>query len=149
MGCASNNQDNEEEKEDNTNSFEKLEKILKSYREAISKYKNSVEEYKDIFEQQIKCEKLLKSYFSLQKNINLSNEPSEIKNYKKTFNRVNKLEDNLKIAPGIINKYNYGNDNGNKNLKETENISEINSEDNYEEEEENKKYKYKKKKKKK
>ena len=37
MGCASNNQDNEGEKEDNTNSFEKLEKILKSYREAISK----------------------------------------------------------------------------------------------------------------
>ena len=60
--------------------------MIKLYKEAISKYKKSVEGYQDIFEQQMKCEKLINLYFSLQKNINLSNEPNEIKNYKKTFN---------------------------------------------------------------
>ena len=121
--------------------------MLKSYKEAISKYKNSVGEYEDIFEQQIKCEKLLKTYFSLQKNINLSNEPNEIKNYKKTFNRVNKLEENLKINPGIINKYKYNSNNeNNNNLKETDNIGEKENEENNDEEIlENKKQKHKKK----
>ena len=146
MGCSSNDLQNERSTEDNINSFEKLEKILKQYKEAISKYKKSVGEYEDIFEQQIKCEKLLKNYFSLQKNINLSNEPNEIKNYKKTFNRVNKLEDNLKISPAFFSKFNYNNKKDDKNLKETENISMMESEDDDNEKEKQKQKKKKKKK---
>ena len=141
MGCTSNNEIGEENNENNTNSFNKLEKMLNSYKEAISKYKISIQEYEDIFEQQIKCEKLLKTYFSLQKNIILSNEPSEIKNYKKTFNRVNKLEDNLKIVPGIINKYQYD-----TKIKETEIEKEKDNEEYNNEKQENKNFKHKKKK---
>ena len=141
MGCTSNNEIGEENNENNTNSFNKLEKMLNSYKEAISKYKISIQEYEDIFEQQIKCEKLLKTYFSLQKNIILSNEPSEIKNYKKTFNRVNKLEDNLKIVPGIINKYQYD-----TKIKETEIEKEKDNEEDNNEKQEKKNFKHKKKK---
>ena len=120
MGCSSNDVENEKNPyEVNPDSFSKVEKIIKSYREAISKYKKYKEIYEDIFEQQIKCEKLLKHYFSIQNNIILANQPPEIKNYKKTFNRVNKLEDDLKIGPGFILKYKY-----NKSQKETENKNE-------------------------
>ena len=143
MGCSSNIM-SEENNEDNSNSFDKLEKIIKSYREAISKYKKSVEEYEDIFEQQIKCEKLLKNYFSLQKNIIISEQPNEIKNYKKTFNRISKLEDNLKIVPGCISKKFNNNDNENIKIKQTDDISDLDKE-----ESENKKHANKKKKKKK
>ena len=143
MGCSSNNIDKDGNPyEDNTNSFEKLEKIIKSYKEAIAKYKIYKEDYDEIFEQQMKCEKLLKNYFSLQKSINLANEPSEIKNYKKTFNRVNKLEDNLKVIPGFLNKYKY-------NIKkETENNIEDDISDKDSEDVDDKKYKKKEKKKK-
>ena len=144
MGCTSNNEIGEENNENNTNSFNKLEKMLNSYKEAISKYKISIQEYEDIFEQQIKCEKLLNIYFSIQKNINLSNEPNEIKNYKKTFNRVNRLEENLKIGPGIMNKFKYNNNINNQNLLDNEYNSE-----NDEEENEYQKPKYKMKKRKK
>ena len=145
MGCSSNDLQNERSTEDNINSFEKLEKILKQYKEAISKYKKSVGEYEDIFEQQIKCEKLLKNYFSLQKNINLSNEPNEIKNYKKTFNRVNRLEENLKIGPGIMNKFKYNNNINNQNLSDNEYNSEKDEEENeYQNKQKNKKKKRKK-----
>ena len=143
MGCSSNDVENEKNPyEVNPDSFSKVEKIIKSYREAISKYKKYKEIYEDIFEQQIKCEKLLKHYFSIQNNIILANQPPEIKNYKKTFNRVNKLEDDLKIGPGFILKYKY-----NKSQKETENKNEEDNDNEEESEEnENKKYKYKKKK---
>ena len=144
MGCSSNKSLGEENIEVKEDSFDKLEKMIKLYREAISKYKRSIEDYKDIFEQQIKCEKLLNIYFSLQKNIILSNEPNEIKNYKKTFNRVNRLEENLKIGPGIMNKFKYNNNINNQNLLDNEYNSE-----NDEEENEYQKPKYKKKKRKK
>ena len=144
MGCSSNKSLGEENIEVKEDSFDKLEKMIKLYREAISKYKRSIEDYKDIFEQQIKCEKLLNIYFSLQKNINLSNEPNEIKNYKKTFNRVNRLEENLKIGPGIMNKFKYNNNINNQNLLDIEYNSE-----NDEEENEYQQPKYKKKKRKK
>ena len=143
MGCSSNNIDKDGNPyEDTTNSFEKLEKIIKTYKESIAKYKIYKEDYDEIFEQQMKCEKLLKTYFSLQKSINLSNEPSEIKNYKKTFNRVNRLEENLKVIPGFLNKYKY-------NIKkETENNNEDDISDKDSEDENDKKYKKKEKKKK-
>ena len=144
MGCSSNKSLGEENIEVKEDSFDKLEKMIKLYREAISKYKRSIEDYKDIFEQQIKCEKLLNIYFSLQKYINLSNEPNEIKNYKKTFNRVNRLEENLKIGPGIMNKFKLNNNINNKNLSDNEYNNEKD-----EEEDEYQKPKYKKKKKKK
>ena len=148
MGCSSSNIDKDGNPyEDNKNSFEKLEKIIKSYKEAIAKYKIYKEDYEEIFEQQMKCEKLLKNYFSLQKSIsiNLSNEPNEIKNYKKTFNRVNKLEDNLKVIPGFLNKYKYNI----KTKKEAENNNEENNSDKNSEDDDNKKYVKKEKKKKK
>ena len=142
MGCSSNEKPEEENKfEDNTNQFDKLEKILKSYKESIMKYKKYKEDYEDIFEQQVKCEKLLKNYFSIQKNINLSNEPEEIKNYKKTFNRVNRLEENLKIVPGFINMNKYHN----KNKKETENKNDEEYDDEQNDYNENRKHKHKKK----
>ena len=142
MGCSSSEKPEEENKfEDNTNQFDKLEKILKSYKESIMKYKKYKEDYEDIFEQQVKCEKLLKNYFSIQKNINLSNEPEEIKNYKKTFNRVNRLEENLKIVPGFINMNKYHN----KNKKETENKNDDGNNDEQSDEGEHKKHKRKKK----
>ena len=144
MGCSSNKSLGEENIEVKEDSFDKLEKMIKLYREAISKYKRSIEDYKDIFEQQIKCEKLLNIYFSIQKNINLSNEPNEIKNYKKTFNRVNRLEENLKIGPGIMNKFKYNNHINNQNLSDNEYDNEKD-----EEEDEYQKQKYKKKKRKK
>ena len=144
MGCTSNKSLGEENVEDKEDAFDRIEKMIKLYKEAISKYQKNVEEYQDIFEQQMKCEKLINLYFSLQKNINLSNEPNEIKNYKKTFNRVNKLEENLKIGPGIMNKFKYNRDNKNKNSPEYEY-----TEDKDIEEDENRKPKYKKKKKKK
>ncbi len=146
MGCSSNDNDEPKEEntyEDNTNQFDKLEKILKSYKDSIIKYKKYKEDYEDIFEQQIKCERLLKNYFSLQKNIILSNEPEEIKNYKKTFNRVNRLEENLKIVPGFVNMNKYYN----KNKKETGNQNDEENNEEQSDDYDNGKYKYKKKKK--
>ena len=142
MGCSSNEKPEEEHTfEDNKNQFDKLEKMLKSYKESIMKYKKYKEDYEDIFEQQVKCEKLLKNYFSIQKNINLSNEPAEIKNYKKTFNRVDKLEENLKIVPGFVNMNKYHK----KNKKETENKNDEENEDEQSDDNEYRKHKNKKK----
>ena len=142
MGCSSNEKPEEEHAfEDNKNQFDKLEKMLKSYKESIMKYKKYKEDYEDIFEQQVKCEKLLKNYFSIQKNINLSNEPAEIKNYKKTFNRVDKLEENLKIVPGFVNMNKYHK----KNKKETENKNDEENEDEQSDDNEYRKHKNKKK----
>ena len=50
------------------------------------------------------CEKNLNTYFRLQKVVNFGNEPDEIKNYKKTFNRVNRLEEKLNIIPQCLIK---------------------------------------------
>ena len=142
MGCSSKEISEEEETyKDNKNQFDKLKKILKSYKESIMKYKKYKEDYEDIFEQQIKCEKLLKNYFSLKRNINLSDEPAEIKNFKKTFTRVDKLEENLKIVPGFINMDKYQN----KNKKETENKNDDGNNDEQSDEGEHKKHKRKKK----
>ena len=142
MGCSSNEKQEEEHTfEDNKNQFDKLEKMLKSYKESIMKYKKYKEDYEDIFEQQVKCEKLLKNYFSIQKNINLSNEPAEIKNYKKIFNRVDKLEENLKIVPGFVNMNKYHK----KNKKETENKNDEENEDGQSDDNEYRKHKHKKK----
>ena len=142
MGCSSKEISEEEDTyKDNKNQFDKLEKILKSYKESIMKYKKYKEDYEDIFEQQIKCEKLLKNYFSLKRNINLSDEPAEIKNFKKTFTRVDKLEENLKIVPGFINMDKYQN----KNKKETENKNDDGNNDEQSDEGEHKKHKRKKK----
>ena len=141
MGCSSNEKQEEEHTfEDNKNQFDKLEKMLKSYKESIMKYKKYKEDYEDIFEQQVKCEKLLKNYFSIQKNINLSNEPVEIKNYKKAFNRVDKLEENLKIVPGFVNMNKYHK----KNKKETENKNDEENEDEQSDDNEYRKHKNKK-----
>ena len=142
MGCSSKEISEEEDTyKDNKNQFDKLEKILKSYKESIMKYKKYKEDYEDIFEQQVKCEKLLKNYFSLKRNINLSDEPAEIKNFKKTFTRVDKLEENLKIVPGFINMDKYQN----KNKKETENKNDDGNNDEQNDENEHKKHKRKKK----
>ena len=142
MGCSSKEISEEEDTyKDNTNQFEKLEKILKSYKESIMKYKKYKEDYEDIFEQQVKCEKLLKNYFSLKRSINLSDEPAEIKNFKKTFSRVDKLEENLKIVPGFINMDKYRN----KNKKETENQNDEGNNDEQSDEGEHRKRKHKKK----
>ena len=142
MGCSSKEISEEEDTyKDNKNQFDKLEKILKSYKESIMKYKKYKEDYEDIFEQQVKCEKLLKNYFSLKRNINLSDEPAEIKNFKKTFTRVDKLEENLKIVPGFINMDKYQN----KNKKETENKNDDGNNDEQSDEGEHKKHKRKKK----
>ena len=142
MGCSSKEISEEEDTyKDNKNQFDKLEKILKSYKESIMKYKKYKEDYEDIFEQQVKCEKLLKNYFSLKRNINLSDEPAEIKNFKKTFTRVDKLEENLKIVPGFINMDKYQN----KNKKETENKNDEEYDDEQNDYNENRKHKHKKK----
>ena len=142
MGCSSKEISEEEDTyKDNKNQFDKLEKILKSYKESIMKYKKYKEDYEDIFEQQVKCEKLLKNYFSLKRNVNLSDEPAEIKNFKKTFTRVDKLEENLKIVPGFINMDKYQN----KNKKETENKNDDGNNDEQSDEGEHKKHKRKKK----
>ena len=142
MGCSSKEISEEEDTyKDNKNQFDKLEKILKSYKESIMKYKKYKKDYEDIFEHQVKCEKLLKNYFSLKRNINLSDEPAEIKNFKKTFTRVDKLEENLKIVPGFINMDKYQN----KNKKETENKNDDGNNDEQSDEGEHKKHKRKKK----
>ena len=105
MGCGSNYSIKDASNEKETiNAFQKLEKSLKAYKEAINEYKKFLEEYGNILEQQIICEKDIIFYFKLQKKINMEKEPKEIKEYKKIFNRVNRLEKRLNIGPGYINK---------------------------------------------
>ena len=103
MGCGSNNaiKDSCEDKEA-IDSFKKLENTMKYYKEAIDEYKNYLNEYLDLLEQKLLCEKEIENYFNLQKRINFQNEPEEIRNYRKSFNRVNRLEERLNIGPGII-----------------------------------------------
>ena len=141
MGCSNNEVSEGEENNYKAiaNSSEKIQKMLKSYKEGILKYKKYKEQYEDILEQQIKCEKLLKKYFSMKSNIVMSNEPNEIKSYKKIFNKINKVEEDLKIVPGFLTKY------SNKNKKETEvkNEEDINDENEEESENEDKRIKKK------
>ena len=78
----------------------------------IKKYKD---EYENILEQQILCERELKKYFSNQKRIIMENEPEEIRNFQKTFNKVNRLEKKLNIVPGCLTKLKNNNNNKKKN----------------------------------
>ena len=106
MGCGSNSSIKEVSDEKETvNAFIKVKNSIKAYKEAISEYKKNVEEFGDILEKKLICEKDITYYFKLQKRINLEKEPKEIKEFKQTFNRVNRLEKRLNIGPGIIKKY--------------------------------------------
>ena len=114
MGCSSNSNIEFSNGKETVNSFKNLENRLKDYREAIKEYKKYKEEYEDILEQQILCERELKKYFSNQKRIIMENEPEEIRNFQKTFNKVNRLEKKLNIVPGCLTKLKNNNNNNNK-----------------------------------
>ena len=114
MGCSSNSNIEFSNGKETANSFKNLENRLKDYREAIKEYKKYKEEYEDILEQQILCERELKKYFSNQKRIIMENEPEEIRNFQKTFNKVNRLEKKLNIVPGCLTKLKNNNNNNNK-----------------------------------
>ena len=103
MGCGTHTTLKEScEDKEQLNAFKKLKNTIKAYKEAISEYKKFLEEYQTILEQKLICEKDLNKYFKLQKKIIMDNEPKEIKNYKKIFNRVDRLEEKLNISPGCI-----------------------------------------------
>jgi len=115
MGCSSNSNIEFSNGKETVNSFKNLENRIKDYREAIKEYKKYKEEYEDILEQQILCERELKKYFSNQKRIIMENEPEEIRNFQKTFNKVNRLEKKLNIVPGCLTKLKNNNNNKKKN----------------------------------
>ena len=103
MGCNSNPAIKEScEDKETEDAFIKLEKTINEYRKAIAEYKNYLEEYENILKKEISCEKLINYYFRIQKRVNLANEPQEIRYYKKTFYKVNRLEERLNIKPGCI-----------------------------------------------
>ena len=103
MGCGANAALKEScEDKEQLNAFKKLKNTINAYKEGINEYKKFLEEYQNILEQKLLCEKDLNKYFNLQKNINMQNEPKEIQNFKKIFNRVDRLEQKLDIHPGCI-----------------------------------------------
>ena len=103
MGCGTHSTLKEScEDKEQLNAFKKLKNTISVYKEAINEYKKFLEEYQTILEQKLICDKDLNKYFKLQKKIIMDNEPKEIKNYKKIFNRVDRLEEKLNISPGCI-----------------------------------------------
>ena len=130
MGCSSNSNVEFSNGKETVNSFKNLEKRIKDYKEAINEYKKYKEEYEDILEQQILCERELKKYFSNQKKIIMENEPQEIRNFQKTFNKVNRLEKKLNIVPGCLTKYKNNNKNNKKNSKKDNEKEKENEKDN-------------------
>ena len=103
MGCGSNAELKEScEDKEQLNAFQKLKNAINAYKKGINEYKKFLEEYQHILEQKLICEKNINKYFNLQKKINMQNEPNEIKNFKKVFNRVDRLEKKLNIHPGCI-----------------------------------------------
>ena len=123
MGCSSNSNIEFSNGKETVNSFKNLENTIKNYREAINEYKKYKEEFEDILEQQILCEIELKKYFNNQKRIIMENEPEEIRNFQKIFNKVNRLEKKLNIVPGCLTKLKNNlkkNNNNKKNKKDNE-----------------------------
>ena len=151
MGCSSDYAIKEAcEDEETVNAFQKLEQTIKVYKEAIEEYKKYLEEYGDVLEQKVLCEKLINSYFKLQKRVIITNEPQEIRNYRHTFNRVNRLEEKLNITPGcLLNYHKKQKEKEEKKKKEEEEKKKKEEKEKKKKEEEEKKKKEKEEKKKK
>ena len=109
MGCSNSEIKNACEDSESINSYQKLQKLLAQYKNAIQEYKIFMETYEEILEQELLCKKYLDYYFNLQKKVILTNEPKEIQNYQKTFNRVDRLEEKLNISASCLTNFKFRN----------------------------------------
>ena len=120
MGCSNSEIKNVCDDPESVNAYVKLEKLLAQYKNAIQEYKIFKDKYEEILEQELICNKNLNFYFNSQKKVILSNEPKEIQNYQKIFNRVNRLEEKLNITADCLTNFKKRNKNINTNKADTE-----------------------------
>jgi hypothetical protein len=102
MGCNEINVSNYSENKETRSDFKSIQEKLKNLKEIIEDYKKNKNKLEIILTMKNNINNDLNEYFKLINKKILVNEEDEIKNYQKTFQRVNHIEEKMNVNPKLL-----------------------------------------------
>ena len=102
MGCNEINVSNYTENKGICSDFKSIQEKLKNLKEIIEDYKINKNKLEIILTMKNNINNDLNEYFKLINKKILINEEDEIKNYQKTFQRVNHIEEKMNVNPKLL-----------------------------------------------
>ena len=102
MGCNEINVSNYTENKGIRSDFKSIQEKLKNLKEIIEDYKINKNKLEIILTMKNNINNDLNEYFKLINKKILVNEEDEIKNYQKTFQRVNHIEEKMNVNPKLL-----------------------------------------------
>ena len=102
MGCNEINVSDYSENKEHRSDFKSIQKKLKNLKEIIEDYKKNKNKLEIILTMKNNINNDLNEYFKLINKKILVNEEDEIKNYQKTFQRVNHIEEKMNVNPKLL-----------------------------------------------
>jgi hypothetical protein len=103
MGCDGINVSNYTENKETSSDFKSIQEKLKNLKKIIDDYKINKNRLEILLTLKNNVNNDLNEYFKIINKKILINEVDEIKNYQKTFQKINKIEEKMNVNPKLLN----------------------------------------------